>query len=63
MVLTNDDVGTDDAEAKGSEFSSGGAGARNNHQAPIHTTTIEPAVANARAGPYHSTAVFKRSRR
>lgn len=63
MVLTNDDVGTDDAEANGREFSSGGAGARNSHQAPMQTTRIDPAVANARAGPYHSTAVFKRSRR
>ena len=46
MVLTNDDVGTDDAEANGREFSSGGAGARNSHQAPMQTTRIDPAVAN-----------------
>jgi hypothetical protein len=38
---------------KGIELSSGGAGARNSHHAPTHTTATEPAVANARAGPYH----------
>lgn len=53
----------EDAPAKGSEFSSGGEGARNSHHAPIHTTSTEPAVANARAGPYQSIAAARRERR
>lgn len=50
------------APAKGSEFSSGGAGARNNHHAPMHTTTTDPVVANALAGPYQSSAARTRDR-
>lgn len=50
------------APAKGSEFSSGGDGARNSHHAPMHTTTTDPAVTNALAGPYQSSAARARDR-
>ena len=52
-TVVNGELLTLETLTKGNEFSNGGAGARSNHHAPTHTTATDPAVANARAGPYH----------